>query len=267
MVALGGALPALLLSAVAHAGLQFHWQDVFTAEEQAKLRAWIEETHAAVEHLVGPLPFEVHVFMHRRDGAAEPVPWANTQRSRRQGVHFHVDPRFPPTAFRHDWTAAHELSHLVLPYLGSAYAWFSEGFASYMQYQVMHAQGVLSADAVAQRYRRNLDRARRSYSYPAQPFARAAPRLRAEGKYSTLYWGGAVYFLEVETALRRASGRDLPGLLREYIACCSARRGSLSTLVAELDRLAGSGQFSSQLRRFEATPGFPLYEHLELRPR
>ncbi|MFU8821098.1 MAG: hypothetical protein ACNA8G_06030 [Gammaproteobacteria bacterium] len=261
------ALPALLLSAVAQAGLQFHWQDAFTVQEQAKLRAWIEETHAALQDLVGPMPFDVHVFMHRRDGASEPVPWANTQRSRSQGVHFHVDPRYPLASFRRDWTAAHELSHLVLPYLGTRHAWFSEGFASYLQYQVMHAQGVLSAQSVARRYRRNLERAARSYPYPSQPFARAAPRLRAEGKYPTMYWGGAVYFLQVNEVLQHRSGLDLRGVLRDYVACCHERRSSLPALVAELDRVAGSDAFSRELRKFEATPGFPRYGHLELRPR
>lgn len=262
-LALWSMLPGLLLSAAAYAELQIHWQDVFVAQEQDKLRAWIEESFTAVTDLVGPLPFDVHVFMHRRDGAREPVPWARTQRSRLQGVHFYVDPRFPLAAFRHDWTASHELSHLLLPYLGARHAWFAEGFASYMQYQVMHAMGTLSARSVAQRYRRNLLRAERNYHYPDRPFATAAPQLRAERKYSTMYWGGAAFFLQVDEQLQHVANQRLVEIVRDYVACCRRRGGGLGSLVDDLDRLAGSDVFRQHLRRFESERGFPRYQHLE----
>lgn len=263
-MALWSILPGLLLSAGAQAELRIHWQDAFTAQEQAKLSAWIEETYTAVADLVGPMPFDVHVFMHRRDGAREPVPWARTQRSRLQGVHFYVDPRFPLASFRHDWTASHELSHLALPYLGARHAWFAEGFASYMQYQVMHAMGTLSARSMAQRYRQNLQRAERNYHYPDRPFALAAPQLRAEGKHSTMYWGGAVYFLQVDEQLRHVADRRLVDIVRDYVACCRRSGGSLESLVADLDRLAGSEVFRQQLKKFESERGFPRYRHLDL---
>jgi hypothetical protein len=39
-----------------HPALRFVWMDEFDSAEQAKLTAWIEETHAAVVGLVGPVP-------------------------------------------------------------------------------------------------------------------------------------------------------------------------------------------------------------------
>jgi len=69
------------------------------------------------------------VHFHRRDAGA----LGHTRRSRRQSVHFYVDPQFSYDALRRDWTASHELSHLVLPYLGAEHIWFAEGFASDMQ--------------------------------------------------------------------------------------------------------------------------------------
>jgi hypothetical protein len=239
------------------AGLQLHWDDAFSAQEQRKLTMWVTETAAALASLVGDFPFAVHVHFHRRDGAREPVPWANTRRGGRQSIHFHVDPRFPLEAFRHDWTAAHEFAHLVLPYLGSRHAWFAEGFASYLQYPVMQAMGVLSAAEAARRYERNIERARRGYSHGDRPFATAAPRLRAEAKYPTLYWGGAVYFLAADRALQDRTGTGLVPLLRDYLACCRDGRGSSASLAADLDRLSGTDVFSTLLSRFEDQPGFP----------
>lgn len=254
-------LPLLALGATAAAESaveprRYVWEDPFTAPEQARLRAWIEETTDALERLVGPFPMPIRVHFHRRDGAREPVPWANTERSRTQGVHFHVDPHYTLEDFRRDWTAPHELSHLILPYLGRRQAWFAEGFASYLQYQVMAEMGVLSeADALA-RYQRNFERAERGYGSSGQPFVNATPRLRAEGKYPVMYWGGAAFFLQADHALANRDQR-LIDVLRVYLACCRRDRARLDDLLGELDRLAGGSIFRDGLRRFRGEPGFP----------
>lgn len=74
-----------LLSARAEATLRFHWEADFPAETQAKLRTWLNEAFAALEQHVGALPpMPVHVHIHRRAPAAEPVPWANTRHGRVQ---------------------------------------------------------------------------------------------------------------------------------------------------------------------------------------
>lgn len=258
-------LAVCLLSAAslsARAELRFHWQDEFSAQEKSNLTAWITETQAALESLVGTPPFDVHIFFHRIDGAREPVPWAHTERSRRQGVNFHVDTRFPMEDFLDDWTAAHELSHLVLPYLGSKHAWFAEGFASYMQYQVMGAMRVLTPAEVAQSYQRQLKRSEQNYGYPDSPFAAAAKRLKAEGKYPVMYWGGAAYFLRVGQELAANSGFGLIATLKSYLSCCRQDEDDLQVLLTELDRVAGSDAFLRNLQRFRSVPGFPVFADL-----
>ncbi|MEM7219605.1 MAG: hypothetical protein AAF515_14650 [Pseudomonadota bacterium] len=239
--------------------LQFHWEDEFTTAERRVLVDWLEETQAALEGLVGTLPFRVHLFLHRTR-ANEPVPWAHTERGSRQGVHFHVDPSFPLAAFRADWTAPHELAHLILPYVGRQHAWFAEGFASFMQYRVMQAMGVLDEPAMRGRYKRNVTKAQRDYAnnpkYSDQPFADAAPMLRSDRRYPTMYWGGAGYFLRVERALAERD-RSLIDVLRAYVACCRARPQQLERLVAELDGICSATVWQEELRRFRLQRGFP----------
>lgn len=254
-----------VFSAPAHADLQFHWEDEFSALEQKKLVSWLTETHGALESLVGAMPFTTHVYMHRRS-AREPVPWANTRRSRRQGVNFHVDPSFSLNDFLDDWTAPHEFSHLVLPYFGRENAWFAEGFASYMQYQVMHEMGVLSAEAMRKRYARNLAKAAGRYSFPTQAFATAAPKLRAERNFPTMYWGGATFFLQANSLLKQNEKPGLIAVLQEYLSCCRMQRGSMTDVLATLDRLDESSMFSKLLDRFRTVPGFPQYSGLDLGP-
>lgn len=259
------ALAAILLC-LAHGtslagGTDLRFDDRFSEDERRKLATWIDEVVAGVERLVGPFPFPVRV-QFERTRSVEPVPWARTLRGRVQGIRFHVDPRHPLDDFRSDWTAPHEFSHLILPYLGSRHAWFAEGFASFMQYQVMHAMGVLDAKEAARRYRVRLDRAQRAYAWPGQTFVDAAPRLRAERKYPTLYWGGAVFFFRLEERLSAETSAGLIDVLREYLACCRRPRADLPELITALDELLGSDQCADALAAFASARGFPKYDDL-----
>ena len=147
-------------------------------------------TYAGVADLVGPLSIPIRVEVHRQANASEPVPWAQTVRRRPQGIRLYVDPTFDDAALLDDWTVAHELSHLILPYLGRSEAWFSEGFASFMQFRVLEAMGRIDDGHAQQLIDRRIDRARADPLIASTPFAHAGSKLRGAGRYPTLYWGG-----------------------------------------------------------------------------
>lgn len=241
------------------ADIQWRWQDRFSHAEQQKLMTWVRLSVAGVEELVGPYPFDIHITFHRRRWGNGPVPWANTERSRTQGVHFHVNPAFTLDQFLQDWTAPHELSHLLIPYLGSRHAWFAEGFASYMQYQVMHSMGVLDTTEMLDKYHQQIRKASARYPDKGQSFVSAAPQLRAEGKYPVMYWGGAVFFLQIDQELKNTEAGGLIPVLQEFLACCREGRYSLHSLLGEFDRLSDSSFFHHQLELFNNRPGFPDY--------
>jgi len=245
-------------STPAHAELRWHWENHFSEQEKAQLTHWIQQTYQAIETSVAPYPFDVHIYFHRLSGAQEPVPWASTRRSYRQGVDFHVDPSFSQSRFMNDWTAAHELSHLLIPFLGTENSWYAEGFASFMQYQVLHAMNLMSAKEIDEEYKGRLIRAESRYKYKNMPFALAARKLRAQGKFPTLYWGGAAYFLQVDKALK-AEDSSLLKILRDYVICCRRNSSELNALTQQLDRSSGTFIFSRELNRLNVQPGFPRY--------
>ncbi len=257
-------LLALIICLCGGASLQaaiiYEWADDFSPREKSKLTDWMETTANGLFALTGELPFDIHVRFHRSHANKEPVPWAHTVRGKRQGVNFHVNPNFSLQVLLADWTAAHELSHLVLYYLGRQNAWFAEGFASYMQFQVMHKMGVLSRDEMIDSYRQRMAKARRDYDMPHLSFARAAPILRSSARYPTMYWGGAVYFLRVDSALRDNTGRTLADVLRAFVDCCRMDIQPYPGLINTLDAIADSTIFKQQYERFSAQAGLPDYE-------
>lgn len=253
------ALICLLYSLSAHSALKYRWQDNFSRQQQAKLKTWVDETYASVEQMVGSPPFDITIYMHRTSSRSSPVPWANTRRGWRQGVDFHVDPSFSLRQFREDWKASHELSHLIIPYLGDSYSWFAEGFASFMQYQVMQQTGVINEREAYSRYLSRFSRAERRYSYDHLPFANAASRLRSSGQYPTMYWGGAAYFWQVNNALKDHHQTNLVEVLSAYVDCCRNRQHRINGLIKELDRISATRLFSRTLHKFKNTPGFPEY--------
>ena len=240
----------------ARAEILWHWEDRFSEAERARLTQWISETVTSVEGLVAPYPFDVHITFYRAEPNGSPVPWANTVRSRRQGVNFHVDPDAGVEALFEDWTAAHELSHLLIPWVGRGNAWFAEGFASYMQYQVMHAMHVIDDAQMMERYRSKIEQAQRQYDLHDLPFVDAAGELVARRQYPTMYWGGALYFLRVDQRLQQ-SGSSLLEVLRRFVECCRTRTRGFEGLLAELDRIAEVPLFSEQLAIMRTRSGFP----------
>ncbi|MFN2327907.1 MAG: hypothetical protein ABR612_03255 [Chromatocurvus sp.] len=252
-------LIAALIASTARADIVCHWEDHFSTTERHVLKTWITRTLAAMEDLVAPLPFDVHIYFYRLEGRGEPVPWANTRRGPRQGINFHVDPAFSPDAFYADWTAAHELSHLLIPALGEDNSWFAEGFASYMQYQILQHMGMITKKEVTAAYQKRMQRAEARFPLKAEAFVSTARSLRRAGDYPTYYWGGAVYFLRADTALRLRTGGTLSDLVSTYVDCCRQRDPRLSNLVEHFDRIAGESLFGDLLLEFNKGPGFPKY--------
>lgn len=250
------ALLLLLVSSTAAAELEIRYAGSFHPAEQTRVEHWLERVLAAQASLVGPLPFEVMAYLRRGRQGYEPVYGGRTERFRAQGVYLHVDPSVPLETLLGNWKAPHEFSHLILPYVGRRHSWFSEGFASYMQFQVMHALGVLTSLELDASYRERLARARDAYGYPERSFVAAAGDLRARHDYPTLYWGGSLFFLQTAAELDGGDA-ELMALLRRYLAAGRPDRASLAEVLRELDAVAGRPLFTGRYQRWLARRGFP----------
>ncbi len=231
----------------------WHWEEKFSAEEQEKVEAWLLKVTVATEATLGIYPFELHYFIHRREGSSEPVPWASTRRNSLQGVDFHIDPSYPLQAFLDDWTAPHEISHLSIPFLGREHSWFAEGYASFMQYQLMQTMGICSPEQVNEIYAGKIERCRPSYERD-QDFVTVAKELKTRHRYPDMYWGGASYFMQIDKQLSEEYGRTFSGFIKEYLLCCRMEEKSFEELIVFWDELLGDPIFSELLHTYQSAP-------------
>lgn len=240
----------------AESGARWHWESRFSAPEKAGLTAWIEHTIGGMEALIGPAPGTFDVHFHRSQDRSEAVPWGETNKGGGRHAHFFVDTDYPWSDFRKDWTASHELAHLLFPYLGEDSRWFSEGIASYLQYQIMYAQGVLTWPEALARYERSFGVARSEAKGSMSVVQRS--REGASRAYIPIYWGGAAFFLYADRRLQERRGLRLNDVIRRYSDCCFQPWGIDSDgMIREFDRLSGSEVFSESLAATVSLPGFP----------
>ncbi len=197
------------------------------------------------------------------------VPFGRVIRDGGETVELQVDQTQPLEALLADWTATHEFSHLMLPYVDRKYRWISEGFAQYYQNVLLTRSGAYDALYAWQKIYDGFERGRQS-----RP--ELSPNEATDGGVRSglmkVYWSGAAIALMADVQLRERSGgnESLDIVLGRLQECClpSDRTWSGPELFAQLDELASSPVFTPLYRRFADTAGFPdtsdLFERLGL---
>lgn len=223
----------------------------FIPEQQQKLTKWLDYGVTQTAKVLGDYPFTMELHLNPRQ-SRQPVPWANTWRAGVQSVHLYVDSRFSLQHFINDWTLYHELSHLALPYLGDRHAWFAEGFASFMQYQIMQQAGLLQS-APVQLYRDKLAPHLRWYNSD-YTVTEVASRLLRQAKYPAAYWGSAWFFVMADEQLMQKKGMKLTALISRYQHCCRLQDNTLQEVLISLDTLSDTDLFTQLYQQFTQTP-------------
>lgn len=217
----------------------------------------------------GRLPrSDAQVLIVPLPGRSDAAPWGQLQRGGGAAVHLFVGADAARNALIEDWTATHELAHLLHPHLGTRGRWLSEGLASYYQNVLRARVGVLTPEQAWSRIEQGFARGQaeqRSGGLTLEQTSRRLGELRA---YMRAYWSGAAFWLEADLDLR-AQGSSLDEVLAQQAACCLSTQVSLAaeTYLAELDRIAGRDVFATRYRRYAAATTFPDTEPLLARLR
>lgn len=236
------------------------------------MRRWIEDAAQSLAAVYGRFPVpDPQILVLPGAPSPEPTPWAYVLRGGRASAHFSVNQRRPLREYVEDWTAPHELSHLLLPAIDSNDAWLSEGMASYYQNVTRARSGVITPAEAWQNIHAGFRRGRK-LDVKNLTLAQATQRMFRDSAYMRVYWQGAAILLAGDVDLRaRTDGRQsLDTILEAFGRCCldPDREWTAREVFERFDEIAGIRVFVPILEAQIDTAGFPeltaLYASLGL---
>jgi hypothetical protein len=186
------------------------------------------------------------------------VPFGRVVRDGGETIELFVDQTQPLAALLADWTATHEFSHLMLPYLDRRQRWISEGFSQYYQNVLLARSGAYEDLYAWQKLYDGYERGRKAR--PELSPNEATDR-GVSGGLMKVYWSGAALALMADVTLRERSADEesLDDVLEKFQACClpSDRVWTGIELFTKFDTLASAPVFMPLYRRYADTAGFP----------
>jgi hypothetical protein len=234
---------------------------------------WVQATAKDISLAYGLFPNpspQVVIIPVTSRRSSSPVPFGRVIRDGGETVELFINPTMPQEDFLGDWTATHEFSHLMHPYLHSEYRWITEGLAQYYQNVLLTRAGAYEELEAWQKIYAGLERGRRSRP-ELSPNAAASGGVRSARM--KVYWSGAALALMADVTLRERSGgsETLDTVLQRFQACClpSPDVWTGPEFFAKLDSLIDEPVFMPLYRRYADTAGFPdtseVFERLGLR--
>ncbi len=245
---------------VGGARLRFAVLDGTPAANVEQMQAWIKDSAQMVADLYGRFPqSQAQILVAPGARGSEPTPWAYVVRGGSPAAHFFINQRRPVKEFFEDWTAVHELSHLLLPYINADDIWLSEGLATYYQNVLRARAGRMSAAEAWQRLHAGFVRGMESA--PGLTLAQATESMYRDDTYMRVYWEGAAMLLIADVRLRQltAGKQSLDTALAALNDCCGAtdRAWSARALFDRLDEVTGTGVFREIYDQHVASRTFP----------
>ena len=221
-----------------------------------KMSAWLKAAAENVAKTHGNFPLKsTQIIIVPVNGRSnEAVPFGRVIRDGGEAVQFFVNTARPLEEFLDDWTATHEFSHLLFPYVEDR--WVSEGFASYYQNVLMARGEAYTPRRAWQKLYEGFQRGKRS----APGMSPTSATFR-NGGLMKVYWSGAALALMADVKLRELSdGKEsLDTVARKLRLCCLPSRKSYSDyeFFQQLDRLTEHKVFVDLYNDYAHSAGFP----------
>ncbi len=229
--------------------------------KQNEMNQWIKHAAESVCQIYGKYPagnLQILLIPSLRR-SSQAVPFAQVVRGGGTAVHFFIDLTHPLKDFISDWTATHELSHPVLPFVDRDDAWLSEGMATYYQYILMARDGRLSELDAWQRIYNGFEKGKRNDK--GRTLVYSSQNMSRYSAYRFVYWSGAAILLQADIELRKR-GQSLDTILKKVSDYClpELRTWTAKQLIQKMDEFSNSSVFSDLQKKYLHKKGFPIDE-------
>jgi hypothetical protein len=171
---------------------------------------WIERSAKVVSAFYGGFPIpRVLVLVQPVPGSR--VGFGTTMGSSGAAIEVPVGEDVTPAALREDWMLVHEMVHTALPDLTRKHHWLEEGLATYIEPLARAHAGLVTPGELWRDWVIGMPQ--------GQPAAgdQGLDRTRTWGR---TYWGGALFCLEADIAIRERTGnrRSIVDAVRAVVA-------------------------------------------------
>jgi hypothetical protein len=174
------------------------------------LKAWVQAAAANVSGYFGrfPVPRALVIVLV---GGRRAVGYGSGMGFGGASVMISVGKAATPDELKNDWVLTHEMSHLALPNLRREHRWLEEGMATYVELVARTRAGAIPVEVLWRDLMNGL---------PNGAGAVAQGGLDSGGGWAGTYWGGALYWLLVDAAIREQTknAKGLEHALRGVMA-------------------------------------------------
>lgn len=231
--------------------------------ERQQIYMWLKQIADALLTVYGEWPKDkFNITIQHGSSSHSPVPWGQVTRGKPDNVLLVVNPESSIQEITNDWTAFHELSHLLIPYRGYGDLWFSEGLATYYQNIIQARAGVLSEAELWNKLASGFERGRKQNQWSQKNLAEISDNMRKYRNFMRVHWSGVHYWLTADIKLRQQSQNKLTldNLLKQLKTCCQQKSMSATEIVEQLDQLAGSDIFKPLFLEYRVSHVMPDYQ-------
>ncbi len=224
--------------------ITINYQASLTQNEREITYKWLNKVTSALRTVYGEFPKDYfQLTIQRGTNRSGPVPWGQVERGEPTKVLLVINPEHGYDALISDWTAFHELSHLLIPYRGHGNVWFSEGLATYYQNIIQARSGLLTETEMWGKLAAGFERGEKQHRWGHLKLTDLSDTMRENRQFMRVHWSGVLYWLSADVELRKQNKGTLDSALKQLKACCESSSMSAKAIAQKLDELTQSDLF------------------------
>jgi hypothetical protein len=243
--------------------ISIQYQTGINDNEQKIIHLWLQQIVDALLTVYGELPknhFQINI--ERSTNQVSPVPWGHVERGKPTIVFLVMNPALGYDNLINDWTAFHEMSHLLLPYRGYGNIWLSEGLATYYQNIIQTRAGLFQETKMWRKIMAGFKRGSKDQRWRDTNLTVTSNNLRESRQYMRVHWSGVLFWLTADVELRKQGKGTLDGALKKLKYCCEKMSMSASSIVHKLDELSNVHLFVPLFKEYSESHSIPKYSSI-----